>query len=69
MEDGRLVITVDDPTVHLEPTAPMKAHIKAQTVVALKASGSEKVSLGAVSADIPAIQLITGPMLVGHHKG
>ncbi len=25
--------------------------------------------MGAVSADIPAIQLITGPMLVGHHKG
>jgi dihydroxy-acid dehydratase len=25
--------------------------------------------MGAVSADVPAIQLITGPMLVGHHKG
>ena len=25
--------------------------------------------MAAVSADVPAIQLITGPMLVGHHKG
>lgn len=25
--------------------------------------------MGAVSADVPALQLITGPMLVGHHKG
>jgi dihydroxy-acid dehydratase len=25
--------------------------------------------MGAASADVPAIMLITGPMLVGHHKG
>jgi dihydroxy-acid dehydratase len=25
--------------------------------------------MGAVSADVPAVQLITGPMLVGHHRG